>query len=59
MRCIRSFFLIPILALLASPTVYGQLRGPGSDPVEPFRVIGEIYYIGAVEISSHLIATSE
>jgi metallo-beta-lactamase class B len=35
------------------------LRGAGSQPVEPFRVIGNIYYVGAVAISSHIIVTSE
>jgi metallo-beta-lactamase class B len=31
----------------------------GTTPVEPFRVIGNIYYVGAVRVSSFLIKTSE
>ncbi|MFK7894360.1 MAG: subclass B3 metallo-beta-lactamase [Myxococcota bacterium] len=36
-----------------------MLRGEGSQPVEPFRVIGNIYYVGAKAISSHLIETRQ
>ena len=35
------------------------LRGPGSRPVEPYRVIGSIYYVGAVDVSSHIIVTPQ
>jgi len=35
------------------------LRGPGSRPVAPFRVIGNIYYVGAAGISAHLIVTPQ
>jgi metallo-beta-lactamase class B len=35
------------------------LRGPGSVRVEPFRVIGNIYYVGAQGISAHIIVTPQ
>lgn len=35
------------------------LRGEASQPVEPYKVIGNIYYVGAVNISSHIIVTPE
>jgi len=35
------------------------LRGRHSEPVEPYQVIGNIYYVGAVGISSHIIVTPE
>jgi metallo-beta-lactamase class B len=35
------------------------LRGAGSQPAEPFRVIGNVYYVGAVAISSYVIATDD
>lgn len=38
---------------------YGQFSGPYSQPIEPFRIIGNIYYVGAVNIASYLIATPE
>ncbi|HEV7922118.1 MAG TPA: subclass B3 metallo-beta-lactamase [Thermoanaerobaculia bacterium] len=29
----------------------------GNDPVEPFRIVGNIYYVGASDITSYLITT--
>jgi metallo-beta-lactamase class B len=52
-----------VLALLLTTPLLAQtpnpLRGPGSQPVEPYRVIGNIYYVGAVNISSHIIVTPQ
>lgn len=30
---------------------------PGSEPVEPFRIAGNIYYVGAADVTSFLITT--
>jgi len=35
------------------------LRGAGRRPVEPFRIAGNVYYVGAQGISAFLIETSE
>lgn len=35
------------------------LRGPGSRRVDPYRVIGNIFYVGAEGISAHLIETPQ
>ena len=32
---------------------------PDNRPIEPYQVIGNIYYIGTANISSHIIATSQ
>ena len=55
-----------LLALTSILTVGGllaqapnPLRGEASQPVEPYKVIGNIYYVGAVNISSHIIVTPE
>ncbi len=55
-----------VLALMSILTVGGllaqapnPLRGEASQPVEPYKVIGNIYYVGAVNISSHIIVTPE
>jgi len=37
--------------------IRAQLHGPWSKAVEPFRVVGNIYYVGAANIASYLIAT--
>ena len=55
----------PLLVLLAVTTApalaaaepHWDLHGSASGPVEPFRVVGNIYYVGAVNIASYLIAT--
>jgi metallo-beta-lactamase class B len=38
---------------------YQQFSGPYSTPVEPFRIVGNIYYVGAVNIASYLITTPQ
>mgnify|MGYP003149741455 CR=1 FL=1 len=30
-----------------------------SEPVEPFRIIGNVYYVGALNLASYLVATTE
>lgn len=42
-----------------SPEWYQQFRGPYSAPVEPFRIVGNIHYVGGANIASYLIATPE
>jgi metallo-beta-lactamase class B len=38
---------------------YAQFSGANSQPVEPFRIVGNIYYVGAANIASYLIATPQ
>lgn len=45
--------------VLFSPEWYQQYRGPYSAPAEPFRIVGNIHYVGAVNIASYLITTPE
>jgi metallo-beta-lactamase class B len=51
---LASFLTASIVAQAPDP-----LRGAGSRPVEPYRVIGNIYYVGAAGISAHLIVTPQ
>src|SRR4029079_7924660 len=58
-----------VLALSASvaaqgPSVfarewYAQFTGAYSRPVQPFRIVGNIYYVGAENIASYLITTPQ
>jgi metallo-beta-lactamase class B len=60
MRSIIAFFTFTFLlptGVLAQDQ--NPLRGRPSEPVEPYQVIGNIYYVGAVGISSHIIVTPE
>ena len=38
---------------------YQQFSGPYSVPVEPFRIVGNIHYVGAANIASYLITTPQ
>ena len=42
-----------------SPEARAQFHGPYSEAVEPFHIIGNIYYVGARNIASYLITTPE
>ena len=66
----RRTFVPALLLLLALSTMvvaqgpplfsrewYAQFSGPYSEPVAPFRIVGNIYYVGARNIASYLIAT--
>src|SRR5688572_11347984 len=42
-----------------SPEWYARFRGPFSQAVEPFRIVGNIYYVGGANIASYLITTPQ
>ena len=42
-----------------TPEARARFHGEMSQPVEPFRIIGNIYYVGARNIASYLINTPE
>jgi metallo-beta-lactamase class B len=44
-------------ALAAAATAAGAAQGVDNQPVDPFRIAGNLYYVGATDISSYLIAT--
>ena len=56
MRFIKLFFLL----CMCPAAVLGQLsetEQAWNKPVEPFRIIGNIYYVGAADLTSYLIVT--
>jgi metallo-beta-lactamase class B len=68
----RRAFLPAVALLLALSTLavaqgprlfsrewYAQFSGAYSQPVAPFRIVGNIYYVGALNIASYLIATPQ
>ena len=68
----RARLLIAALLLLVVPTFpaaqgarvfsrewYAQFSGAYSQPVDPFRIVGNIYYVGAMNIASYLITTPQ
>ena len=47
----------PSLSVLTRQAQYTKATPDWNQPVKPFRVIGNIYYVGASEVSSFLITT--
>jgi metallo-beta-lactamase class B len=44
---------------LLSPQQLAQFHGPYSEAIEPFRIVGNLYYVGAKNIASYLLTTSD
>ena len=64
MRYTAMLFVASALVLSAqtSPLTAeqrAQFHGPYSQPEEPFRLIGNIYYVGAKNIASYLVVTPQ
>ncbi len=54
-RSLLALFFLPVLAAgQADPTSRSW-----NQPVEPFRIAGNLYYVGASDIASYLVATPE
>lgn len=51
--------LFPLLLLLISSSASARQDSQdwGSRPIEPFRIIGNIYYVGGADLTSYLIET--
>lgn len=58
MKFLTSFLAVFILSL-ASCAQQDENDRKSNMPVEPFRVIGNVYYVGASEVTSFLITTPE
>ncbi|MBL4789615.1 MAG: subclass B3 metallo-beta-lactamase [Kordiimonadaceae bacterium] len=60
MKVVLGFLLLCIVPFgVEAQSPKEDLRIRWSQPIDPFRVIGNIYYVGTTGISSHIIATSE
>ncbi len=50
--------ILTLLALmLLAPTVRAADNGPDNQPVEPYQIADNLYYVGASDIASYLIVT--
>src|SRR5215813_14800940 len=63
--CSAALAVVAVTAVLSaqsSPLTAdqrAQFHGPYSQPEEPFRLIGNIYYVGAKNIASYLVVTPQ
>jgi metallo-beta-lactamase class B len=54
----RLSVLLPLLAGAAAGQ-YAPANAEWNRPIEPFRIVGNVYYVGAASVSSFLIATAQ
>lgn len=54
-RC--SALLVMFLAMSAHAQLTTEEERKWNEPVEPFRIMSQLYYVGAAEVASYLIAT--
>ena len=54
----RTFFAVVLLAVTTAVLAQSDpVSRSWNQPVEPFRIVGNLYYVGASEITSYFIAT--
>lgn len=58
MRLRRTLLTMMVVSSLGAPQS-GSRRASWNLPVEPFRIIGNVYYVGAAGVSSFLITTPQ
>ena len=59
MKSVLAAGLLVFFGLAAAAAQTDPLRGVGSRPVDPFKVAGNIFYVGANGISAYIIVTPE
>ncbi len=58
----KKIFLVSLFVFVLCSFNYSQTvtqAATWNDPVEPFRIAGNIYYVGASDVTSYLITTSK
>ena len=48
-----------VVAIASASTLYAQAGGDWTEPFPPFRIAGNLYYVGSKGLASYLIATSQ
>jgi metallo-beta-lactamase class B len=51
--------MIPALAILLASVQSPDIPPEWKEPIEPFRIIGSIHYVGTAELASYLITTDQ
>ena len=59
MLCVASALVLSAQTSPLTAEQRAQFHGPYSQPEEPFRLIGNIYYVGAKNIASYLVVTPQ
>jgi metallo-beta-lactamase class B len=54
---VRPFLLLTLACCVALPQSTPEQRAAWNQPVKPFQIIGNVYYVGAANVSSFFIRT--
>jgi metallo-beta-lactamase class B len=55
----KTFFLSLLLTLVFAGSVFAQATPDWTNPFPPYRIIGNVYYVGSQGLASYLITTKE
>lgn len=55
----KTFFLSLLLALVFAGSAFAQATPDWTNPFPPYRIIGNVYYVGSQGLASYLITTKE
>ena len=58
-KVLAPFFIAAVLALANAGVAIAQGNAGWTTPFPPFRIIGNIYYVGSRDLASYLITTSQ
>src|SRR5690349_19007112 len=50
---------VALLGLLLASTAQAAVDPDWTTPIEPFRIVGNLYYVGSRDLASYLIVTAE
>jgi metallo-beta-lactamase class B len=54
---IRLLRLVPLAVLILAPRLHAQANPDWTTPIAPFRIAGNLYYVGSKDLASYLIVT--
>jgi len=55
----KTFFLSLLLTLVLAGSAFAQATPDWTNPFPPYRIIGNVYYVGSQGLASYLITTKE
>jgi metallo-beta-lactamase class B len=58
-RILLSFLLLAVTVRSPAHAQADPTSREGNQPVEPYRIVGNVYYVGASDVTSYLITTPE
>jgi metallo-beta-lactamase class B len=55
----RTLFFLVGLALMALPALRAQVDASWTTPAPPFRIAGNLYYVGSLDLAAYLVVTPQ